>query len=295
MYKIKYLLTILFIGLTSLSVVYGQSASNDTLRMLAIGNSFSEDAVEQYLYELADAAGKKIVIGNLYIGGAPLSLHWENIQGNKEAYRYRKITADGLKSTNNDVSILTALQSEPWDYVSLQQASPLSGKFDTYVEPLTGIKHFLDSVEGANVKYIWHQTWAYAPHSTHAGFANYGKNQEVMYRAIMKASAEAKKKFGFDLLVPSGTAIQNARTTFLGDDLTRDGYHLNLHIGRFIAACTWFESLFGEEAPTDRYRPEGVTPEEAEVAKEAAHAAVKKPFKITKLKVRASINTPVPM
>ncbi|MDM8177232.1 DUF4886 domain-containing protein [Olivibacter sp. LS-1] len=287
MYKIKYLLTILFIGLTSLSVVYGQSVSNDTLRVLAIGNSFSEDAVEQYLYELADAAGKKIVIGNLYIGGAPLSLHWENIQGNKEAYRYRKITADGLKSTHEQVSILTALQSEPWDYVSLQQASPLSGKFDTYVEPLTGIKHFLDSVEGANVKYIWHQTWAYAPHSTHAGFANYGKNQEVMYRAIMKASAEAKKKFGFDLLVPSGTAIQNARTTFLGDNLTRDGYHLNLHIGRFIAACTWFESLFGEEAPTDRYRPEGVTPEEAEVAKQAAHAAVKRPFKVTKLKVKA--------
>ncbi|MFC0317918.1 MULTISPECIES: DUF4886 domain-containing protein [Olivibacter] len=287
MYKIKYLLTILFIGLTSLSVVYGQSVNNDTLRVLAIGNSFSEDAVEQYLYELADAAGKKIVIGNLYIGGAPLSLHWENIQGNKETYRYRKITADGLKSTHEQVSILTALQSEPWDYVSLQQASPLSGKFDTYVEPLAGIKHFLDSVQGPDVKFIWHQTWAYAPNSTHAGFANYGKDQQQMYDAIMKASAEAKEQFGFDLLVPSGTAIQDARTTFLGDNLTRDGYHLNLHIGRFIAACTWFESLFGEEAPTDRYRPEGVTPEEAEVAKEAAHAAVKRPFKVTKLKVKA--------
>lgn len=287
MYKIKYLLTILFIGLASLSVVYGQSVSNDTLRILAIGNSFSEDAVEQYLDELADAAGKKIVIGNLYIGGAPLSLHWENIQGNKEVYRYRKITTDGLKSTHEQVSILTALQSEPWDYVSLQQASPLSGKFDTYVEPLTGIKHFLDSVQGPDVKFIWHQTWAYAPNSTHAGFANYGKNQQQMYRAIMKASAHAKKMFRFDLLVPSGTAIQNARTTFLGDDLTRDGYHLNLHIGRFIAACTWFEVLFDEEAPIDRYHPEGVTPEEAEVAKEAAHTAVKRPFKVTKLKVKA--------
>lgn len=287
MFKIKFLLSILFVGFTPLSLVYGQPAVGDAVRILAIGNSFSEDAVEQYLHELADAAGKKIVIGNLYIGGAPLSLHWKNIQGNKNAYRYRKIAADGLKSTSNKVSILTALQSERWDYISIQQASRLSGMFDTYLEPLTGIKHFLDSVNASNVRYIWHQTWAYAPHSTHAGFANYGKDQQRMYQAIMKASAQAKKEFHFDLLVPSGTAIQDARTTFLGDDLTRDGYHLNLHIGRFIAACTWFESLFDEEAPTDRYHPEQVTPEEAEVARQAAHAAVKRPFKVTKLKVKA--------
>ncbi|MFC6099442.1 DUF4886 domain-containing protein [Olivibacter domesticus] len=287
MFKIKFVLNILFIVFAPLSLVYGQPAAGDTIRVLAIGNSFSEDAVEQYLHELADAAGKKIVIGNLYIGGAPLSLHWKNIQGNKNAYRYRKIAADGLKSTSNKVSILTALQSERWDYISIQQASRLSGMFDTYVEPLTGIKHFLDSVDAPNVRYIWHQTWAYAPNSTHAGFANYGKDQQRMYQAIMKASAQAKKEFHFDVLVPSGTAIQDARTTFLGDNLTRDGYHLNLHIGRFIAACTWFESLFGEEAPTDRYHPEKVTPEEAEVARQAAHAAVKSPFKITTLKMKA--------
>ena len=270
-------------------MVYGQSVAGDTLRVLAIGNSFSEDAVEQYLHELAEASGKKILIGNLYIGGAPLSLHWENIQGNKNAYSYRKIAVDGNKTTTDKVSILTALQNERWDYVSIQQASPLSGKFDTYIEPLTGIKHFLDSVNDPDVKYIWHQTWAYAPNSTHAGFANYGKNQQVMYKGIVKASAKAKKLFSFDLLVPSGTAIQNARTTFLGDNLTRDGYHLNLQIGRFIAACTWFESLFGEEAPTERYHPENVSPEAAEVAKQAAHAAVRKPFKLTKIKVENSV------
>ncbi|GAA4792115.1 DUF4886 domain-containing protein [Olivibacter ginsenosidimutans] len=266
-------------------MVYGQSTAGDTLRVLAIGNSFSEDALEQYLHELADAAGKKILIGNLYIGGAPLSLHWENIQGNKNAYSYRKIAVDGSKSTTANISILTALQNEPWDYISIQQASPLSGQYETYTEPLTGIKHFLDSVDAPGVKYIWHQTWAYAPNSTHPGFANYGKDQQQMYKNIMKASAQAKKRFHFDVLVPSGTAIQNARTTFLGDNLTRDGYHLNLQIGRFIAACTWFESLFREEAPTERYRPEKVSAEAAEIAKQAAHAAVRHPFKTTKIKV----------
>jgi len=45
--------------------------STPPLKVLAIGNSFSEDAVENYLFELAEAVGKKIIIGNLYIGGAP--------------------------------------------------------------------------------------------------------------------------------------------------------------------------------------------------------------------------------
>lgn len=289
MSKKKHLLFfVLFLLIAPLSLVYGQSAPGDTLRVLAIGNSFSQDAVEQYLHELAEAAGKKILIGNLYIGGAPLSLHWENVQGNKDTYSYRKIAVDGNKTTTDKISILTALQNEHWDYISIQQASPLSGKFDTYIKPLTGIKHFLDSVNDPHVKYIWHQTWAYAPNSTHPGFANYEKNQQLMYKKIVDASSKAKKRFGFDLLIPSGTAIQNARTTFLGNNLTRDGYHLDLQIGRFIAACTWFESLFGEEAPTEIYHPEKVSSEAAEVAKQAAHAAVKRPFKCTKIKVEHS-------
>lgn len=27
------------------------------------------------------------------------------------------------------------------------------------------------------------------------------------------------------------------------NDLTRDGYHLSLTLGRYTAACTWFEAL----------------------------------------------------
>lgn len=254
---------------------------SDTLRVLAIGNSFSEDAVEQYLYELAAAGGKPVVIGNMYIGGAPLSLHWDNARADKAAYSYRKIDAGGVKTTLEGVSIRTALEDEQWDYVSLQQASPLSGQFDSYVAPLVALHRYIDSVTAGKVGHIWHQTWAYAANSTHSGFATYSNDQFKMYRAIMDASAEVRKLVQVDLLVPCGTAIQNARTSFVGDNLTRDGYHLDLHIGRFTAACTWYEALFGEEAPVTSYRPEGVSAAEATVARRAAHAAVHQPFAIT--------------
>ena len=39
------------------------------IRILAIGNSFSEDAIEQYLYELALEGGDNLIIGNAYRGG----------------------------------------------------------------------------------------------------------------------------------------------------------------------------------------------------------------------------------
>ena len=50
------------------------------LKVLAIGNSFSVDAVEQNLYELAKANGDRIVIGNMHIGGCSLERHYLNLK-----------------------------------------------------------------------------------------------------------------------------------------------------------------------------------------------------------------------
>ena len=41
--------------------------AENTVKILAIGNSFSEDAIEQNLHELADAEGIQTIVANLYI------------------------------------------------------------------------------------------------------------------------------------------------------------------------------------------------------------------------------------
>ncbi|SJN18472.1 hypothetical protein FM107_01370 [Sphingobacterium sp. JB170] len=83
------------------------------VRILAIRNSFSRDAIETYLYELAEKEGIPIVIGNLYIGGASLDLHWKNANGNKAVYQYRKIAQNGSKTNTPATSIAAALADEP--------------------------------------------------------------------------------------------------------------------------------------------------------------------------------------
>ena len=70
----------------------------EQIKLLAIGNSFSDDAIEHYLYDIAYAAGDTIIIGNMYIGGCSLERHYNNSINNSPNYSYRKIV-DGVKQS----------------------------------------------------------------------------------------------------------------------------------------------------------------------------------------------------
>lgn len=109
-----------------------QTTTARTIKILAIGNSFSEDAIEQYLHELADADGIETVIGNLFIGGCSLERHMQCVNDNSPSYRYRKIGVDGVMKETPNCDIAKAIADEDWDYVSVQQASHFSGDYNTY-------------------------------------------------------------------------------------------------------------------------------------------------------------------
>lgn len=65
------LLLIAFLFTACKQVVYSVNADQEQkiIKLLAIGNSFSQDALETHLYELSQADNSNIIIGNLYIGG----------------------------------------------------------------------------------------------------------------------------------------------------------------------------------------------------------------------------------
>ncbi len=257
-----------------------------TVKILAIGNSFSQDAVEQYLYDLAKASGIEVVIGNMYIGGCDLDKHFANLQSDAGAYEYRKVTA-GEKKNRTGIRLSEALADEPWDYISLQQASGKSGLYETY----TALPQLIGSISSTvpEATMMWHQTWAYASSSNHTDFPKYNKDQITMYNAIVSAARRATTdNSALNIMIPSGTAIQNARTTYVGDVFNRDGYHLEVTYGRYTAACTWFEAIFGIDVTTTTYAPASVSDEMAAIARLAAHRAVATPDHITVLDEYAS-------
>ena len=271
-----------------------EAQTQPTLRVLAIGNSFSEDAVEQYLWELGREAGVNFVIGNAYRGGWSLAAHWKDASTRAADTEYRKVV-DGKRINIGKRTLRDIITDEPWDVITFQQLSQQAGRQGSYEPSLSlmiGYVRALALVD--SVRLGFHQTWAYAQDSDHRGFALYDRNQYLMYANIVAAVEEAVHEHKEDLsfYIPSGTAIQNARTSSLvgsgvgegqpvNRELTRDGYHLNYTLGRYIAACTWLEALTGVNPEGLNYRPKGVTQEQAAIAQRAAHAAVLVPMAVT--------------
>ena len=262
-------------GLLTLSITtLSAQRPAGTIKILAVGNSFYDDGVE-YLDELAQAAGIKLIIGNLYIGGCSLERHWNNVRNELPAYDYRK-NVEGHQTNTPKTTLQEALQDEEWDYITVQQVSQNSGLYDTYYPYIDSLLTYLKAhARNPEVEFAIHQVWSYAWNSTHPGFANYDNNQLKMYRDIVETVDKVARKEKIRIIIPSGTAIQTGRT-LMGDRMNRDGFHLGWGLGRYLAACTWFETFLGP-VNGNSYRPEGVTPQEATIAQRIAHIAVLHP------------------
>lgn len=249
------------------------------LEILAVGNSFSVDALE-YAYQIAQDLGiQKVVLGNLFIGGCSLETHADNAAGDVGAYTYY-LNEDGKWSLTTNYKSSTALDSRSWDFVSLQQASGSSGLADTYNEDL---EYLIDYVQThTNAKLVWHMTWAYQGNCNQSGFTNYGKNQLTMYNGILDAvQTKILTNENFDIIVPNGTVVQNSRTSLLGDTTTRDGYHMSYNFGRYMIGLSFIKAVTGLDIDNVTFTSDGVSAQEKAIAIESVNNAAKNPFEIT--------------
>ena len=207
-------------------------------RILAIGNSFSEDAA-YYVHPMAEAAGAQVKIVNLYIGGCSLETHWRNIESGEAAYQYQ---LNGV-NTERYVSVEEALGEEAWDYVVTQQASHDSGWLDTYT-PFIGRMQAYIRLKAPSAELLLHETWAYETDSSHGAFMRYNRSQTEMFERLRHAYRKTAQDCGLRL-IPSGEVIQRLRGTDPfryaqgGMSLCRDGFHMSYLYGRYLLACVW--------------------------------------------------------
>ena len=268
----------------------------ETVKILSIGNSFSQDSV-YYLYDIAESAGVNVVIGNLYFSGSSLQRHEMNAKENLTAYSYQKWTSSEMTEEKNK-TMKEVLLDEDWDYITFQQSSENSGFYNTYQPYLNNLVDYVESIsKNPNVKFALNMTWAYSSNSINKGFAYYNYNQFNMYRCIAESYKQAIKETEIDIIIPCGTAIQNARTNkhliTVGDQLTNDGYHLENGMGKYIAGLTFFETLINNDKILDldiyddvTFMPEtkNDTADLAYIAKKSVIEAVNAPYITTKIK-----------
>ena len=224
------------------------------MKILAIGNSFSEDAM-YYLKDIAGADEVEVKVVNLYIGGCSLERHWENIRTGAKEYQYQ------LNGRPQDrmVSVKEALDEEEWDYIVTQQASHDSGWQDTYEPFLHQIVRYLKE-EKPQAEILLLETWAYEVDSTHECFERYHCDQMQMYERLRAAYRKAAEEHQLRS-IPCGEVIQKLRSTkpfdyqHGGISLCRDGYHMHYIYGRYVLAPPWYVFVFQKSIRENPYVP----------------------------------------
>lgn len=259
----------------------------EPVRIMGIGNSFTVDALEQHLQPLLTAEGQEAIIGYPYRGGTLLSQHdqWSS-RTDTLPYNYRKFKNGQFTSTGlGTYSLKMALQDEPWDWVIIQSDHDSAGIYQSYVPYM---EHLISLVKtnctNKDVKIGFYMTWAYDKSSTYASFKLYDRDQQKMYDSIVACAQRVMANHPeIQVLIPAGTAVQNARTSYIGEHMNRDGYHLHYDHGRYVASLSWYEVLFGKSATDVSWHPSSMTDYCADMCRHAVHAAVGKPYEVTSL------------
>lgn len=282
------------------------ATTGKTVRLLTVGNSFSQNAT-RHLKDLATAGGHTLIHRPIVVGGASLQLHAEKAQKHEEdANDKAGLYADGR-------SLEQALAEQPWDFVTIQQASLKSHDLGTY-RPYAGQLRDYIKKHAPSAELLVHQTWAYRCDDPRfaAKTSKPGEpaTQEAMYQGLTRAYRTIAKELGARL-IPVGDAFyradndpqwgyrpdknfdfRNAQPPALPDQthslhvgwrwarqqdgqtkLSMDGHHANT-AGEYLGACVFYEVLFGQSVVGNAFVPPGLDPAYARFLQQTAHEAV---------------------
>lgn len=217
------------------------------MRVLCIGNSFSEDAA-RYIHGIARCDGEAIQVTNLYIGGCTLERHYRNMLSEKPAY---EIQHNG-SGTGFFVSLKDALLSRNWDVITLQQASGDSGRpnsYDIFARELSAYVRRCCP----NAKLVVHQTWAYEDGSERLFKVAGYQTAAQMFADIETAYEKMSQAVDAAGIIPSGKLFRKLLESGI-EKVHRDTYHADLGLGRYALGLLWYRMLTGRSVAGNTFR-----------------------------------------
>ena len=273
-----------------------------TLKILAIGNSFSDNTMSQ-CYQIAQKMGiQNIKLGVLYIGACTVYRHWLNATQDAPAYEYR-VNTDGTWKTTPDTKMRDAITSDHWDYIILSHGNDSSykgGSLDASGAP-SGIGYqklgdliaYVRGFAGSDTIFAWNMTWAYSGDDTTTDYIACGKDTSLLYSKLVEATQKYVLPYReISIILPTGTAIQNIRSSYLQESaMAGDGHHLNPY-GSYVAGLTLLKMLTGLSIEHVGYTDSQVLSKESLIAIEAADHAVDTPYKMTVSSFQKEMHVP---
>lgn len=287
----------------------GCAAGEKTVKLLCVGNSFSGNATT-YLDDIVKAAGHKLVLRSASIGGGSMKQHWERVELTEKE-------PTNEKALYNGKSLKQILESDTFDFVTIQQYSFISHDITTYRPYAKNLFEFIKKYQ-PKAEVLVHQTWAYRcddPRFTKKDPAKPAKpgepeSYQAMYEGLTKSYDTIAAELGVRI-IPSGDAFNMADTDpawgFKPDpafdpkklefpaspnekhslhgghywnnskdgkhSIGYDGHHAGI-AGQYLAACAFFEMLYGESVVGNSYAPKGINADDAKYLQQTAHKAV---------------------
>lgn len=278
------------------------SESKREVRILSIGNSFSQDAFCYMPYILQNIAPDiKLIFGIAYYSGSSLQQHLKFFEDENAVYKLDKWTWENYRwNATSDLTLQDCLRNEMWDVVVFQQNSGNSGDYATISPYLNPLVKSVSTLLARPVKLAWLLT--------PSNKTNYDESV-THYCSISEVAQQVLQNSPIDMLFPCGTAIQNARTTSLknlgdGGNLLHTSLHLQegvpCLIEAYVAAMVVARSvgnnicsvhgegsivdsawLNGKFIPGTNGTPVGSNEENCRIAQIAAIAAMKNPLEVT--------------
>ena len=259
----------------------------NSLKILFVGNSFAVDTVE-YAPKIAQSLGvRKVKFGTLYVGGCSIEMHYRHAMEDRAVYTYYVNEGEGWSETP-EMKISDAVKSDDWDWIAIQHGTAGTSRYTSCecYEKLTPLIEYLKSLASIETKIAFNLTWLGESTRQHHEIISYGGNMALMREKLVEVTEKMVLSDPLvDLLVPTGTAIENARTSDIGL-LTRDCYHLSVDKGRYIAGLAFVSTVTGLDAAKIAWAPDNVDEYAVRVAIEATKNAQENPLRITRLRFK---------
>lgn len=302
-------------------IQYEHRTSKNIIRLLSIGNSYSQDALAYVPFIMQNMeVDADILIGILMQSSSSLKMHVDNFEKDTAAYTFFLYNGGSSWKNYGHKTIQWALDNCNWDIVTLQQSSQTAYTWSSYQPWCNKLINYVRGYVNYPIKFVWYQPMA-RPASSNSGtnwsdgiiIEHYKETAENSHRIMTETICEA--------VVPVGTAIQNARTIpalkVLGDYASnplntsgkgyltcKDGVHLQEGLPCQIAAYTFVQVLLdvygikensiigettrvtsewarGKSIPGPNGDYIGSTDENCRIAQECAIMAVKNPYEVT--------------
>ena len=257
-------------------ISYLENQTTESIKALAIGNSLTEEATA-YLHTAFSAIGVNDIKIGAYISENALSAYADEITSDSFSLTGAYTLCDnGVSGTAEQLTLKAAAEKAEWDVVILQSSSQDLNNTE-FNKTIAAIKKCFP-----NAKLAYYGTAVPFGDDTH-----YAKHTDISDKAVLNVIDSV------DYYIPAGTAIENCRTSYLGNRLKIsggsiiDGFQSDngtmSETAKLIAAMTFAEELCDQVADWkyDSFSDVIKNETEFEIVKAAVRRAVMRPYRVT--------------